>query len=134
MSLSLLRMEGAEEGRDAALSVLLHITDADRIIDLELTAPKRLSNVIFLSLCFFLFSLFFPLRCDVFDRPFRYGLFGTLLNLLLPNHSPNLRFVPHNSHCLLSPGRASPQLQGLLLYRYSRKIEGLSYTLCKTIH
>lgn len=47
MSLSLLRMEGVEEGRDAALAVLLHITDADRIIDLELTAPKRLSNVIF---------------------------------------------------------------------------------------
>lgn len=47
MSLLLLRVEGVEEGRDAALSVLLHITDADRIIDLELMAPKRLSNVIF---------------------------------------------------------------------------------------
>lgn len=47
MSLSLLWVEGVEEGRDAALSVLLHITDADRIIDLELTAPKRPSNVIF---------------------------------------------------------------------------------------
>lgn len=76
MSLSLLRVEGVEEERDAALSVLLHITDADRIIDLELTAPKRLSNVIFLS-CFF---FFFPsLRCDVFNRPLRYGLFGDIV-------------------------------------------------------
>lgn len=78
MSLSLLRVEGVEEGRDAALSVLLHITDADRIIDLELTAPKRLSNVIFLSLFFF---FFFPLRCDVFNRPLRYGLFGDVVKL-----------------------------------------------------
>lgn len=99
MSLSLLRMEGVEEGRDAALAVLLHITDADRIIDLELTAPKRLSNVIFLS--WFCFFPFFPLRCDVFNRPFRYGLFGMLLNLLLLNHSANLPFAPHNSYCLL---------------------------------
>lgn len=65
-----LRVEGAEEGRDAAFSVLLHITDADRIIDLELMAPKRLSNVIFLS-WFFLFFFFPPLRCDVFNRPLR---------------------------------------------------------------
>lgn len=53
MSLLLLRVEGVEEEREAALSALLHITDADRIIDLELTAPKRLSNVIFLTFFFF---------------------------------------------------------------------------------
>lgn len=78
MSLSLLRVDGVEEERDAAvLSVLLHITDADRIIDLELTAPKRLSNVIFLRLFFFFSSL----RCDVFNRPLRYGLFGDVVKL-----------------------------------------------------
>lgn len=105
MSLSLLRVEGVEEGRDAALSVLLHITDADRIIDLELMAPKRLSNVIFLSLFFFFF--FFSLSDVMFSiGPLDMGSLGMLLNLLLLNRSPNLRFVPHNSHCLLSPGRA----------------------------
>lgn len=78
MSLSLLRVEGVEEGRDAALSVLLHITDADRIIDLELTAPKRLSNVIFLFF-FFFFSLS-DVR-PVFNRPLRYGLFGDVVKL-----------------------------------------------------
>lgn len=71
-----------EEGRDAALSVLLHITDADRIIDLELTAPKRLSNVIFLS--FF----FPPLRCDVFNRPLRYGLSGDVVKLAAAKPQP----------------------------------------------
>lgn len=40
-------------GRDSALSVLRHITDADRIIDLELTVPKRFRNVIFLNFFFF---------------------------------------------------------------------------------
>lgn len=59
MSLLLLRVEGVEEERDAALSVLLHITDADRIIDLELTAPKRLSNAIFLSFGLFVLVWFF---------------------------------------------------------------------------
>lgn len=57
MSLSLVRVEGVEEEREAALSALLHITDADRIIDLELTAPKILSNVIFLTSFFFFFFL-----------------------------------------------------------------------------
>jgi len=71
--LSLLRAEGVEEERDASLSALLHITDADRITDLELTAPKRLRSVIF---------FFFPsLRCDVFNRPLRYGLFGDVAKL-----------------------------------------------------
>lgn len=71
MSLSLLWVEGVEEGRDAAFSVLLHITDADRIIDLELTAPERLTNVIFLSWGFFVVFFFPPLRCDVLNRPLR---------------------------------------------------------------
>lgn len=100
MSLSLLRVEGVEEERDAALSVLLHITDADRIIDLELTAPKRLGNVIF--------SRVFLLPSDVMFSigPSDTGSSGTLLNLLLLNCSPNLRFVPRHSHGLPSLGRA----------------------------
>ena len=100
MSLSPLRVERVEAERDAALSVLLHITDTDRIIDLELKAPKRLSNVIFSSL------FFCSLRCDVFNRPLRYGLFGDVVKLAALNSSPNLRFVAYNSHGLLSLGRA----------------------------
>lgn len=57
MSLLLLRVEGVEEERDAALSVLLHITDADRIIGLELTSPKRFSNAVFISFGLFVFFL-----------------------------------------------------------------------------
>lgn len=91
---------GGGGGRDSALSVLLHITDADRIIDLELTAPKRLRHVIFLS--FF----FLPSGVILSIAPLDMGSLGTLLNLLLLNCSPNLWFVPHNSHDLLSLGRA----------------------------
>lgn len=68
---------------------------------LELTAPKRLSNVIFLRY-FLFFSFLFSLGCDVSNRPLWYGLFGDVVQLA----TIELQFAMYNSQGLLSLGRA----------------------------